>query len=364
MLQTILKTSNERYNNLKYDTNSRIKILKNPFINASGCYCQTNEELTELYNSSSGCMITKTATEDSRKGNPEPRYYHNENLSINSMGLPNNSIKYYLKYYFEEWKKSLNDETKKGKFESKLKLISLGGLSLSENVEMLRLCLQYYYNDLTIIDGIEINFSCPNLIGHPQLGYDFVNMEKYLKSLLDYLTDFEILVKSEYVLGKRTSLKKSLLIGLKLPPYFDISHFKTVADIIKKYSRINFLTCINSIGNGLIIDTETEKTVIKPKDGFGGLGGSVVKPTALANVHQFYRLLGDRLFIIGCGGISNGEDAFQHILAGASLVSIGTQLMREGLETFSRIENELIEIMREKNYNSIDEFRGKLKYIE
>jgi dihydroorotate dehydrogenase (fumarate) len=362
MLQTKLKTSNRKYNNLKDESSSR--ILKNPFINASGCYCQTTDELTSLYNSTSGAMITKTATEDPRKGNPEPRYYHNDALSINSMGLPNNSIKYYLKYYFEQWKGSLTDGTKKIQFENKLKLISLGGLSLSENVEMLRLCLLYYYNSLTMIDGIEINFSCPNLIGHPQLGYDFVNMEKYLKTLLDYLTDFEILVKSEYALGKRTFLQKPLLIGLKLPPYFDISHFKTVSDIIKNYSRINFLTCINSVGNGLVIDTETESTVIKPKDGFGGLGGSIIKPTALANVHQFYRLLGDRLFIVGCGGISTGEDAFHHILAGASLISIGTQLMREGLETFSRIENELIEIMKQKNYISIDEFRGKLKYIE
>jgi dihydroorotate dehydrogenase (fumarate) len=172
-------------------------------------------------------------------------------------------------------------------FENKLKLISLGGLSLNENIEMLRNCLLYYYNGLTMIDGIEVNFSCPNLIGHPQLGYDFDNMETYLKKILDYLYDFEVLVNSEYKLGARQQLPKKLLFGLKLPPYFDISHFQKVADIIKKYSRINFITCINSIGNGLVIDNDSEKVVIKPKDGFGGLGGSIVKPTALANVHQF-----------------------------------------------------------------------------
>jgi dihydroorotate dehydrogenase (fumarate) len=79
---------------------------------------------------------------------------------------------------------------------------------------------------------------------------------------------------------------------------------------------------------------------------------------------NFYRLLGDKLFIIGCGGVSNGEDAFQHILAGATIVSIGTQLMREGLDAFSRIEKELIDIMNKKGYSSIDDFRGKLKYID
>lgn len=348
MLNTNIKTDSLEY-----------KTLSNPFINASGCLCKTNDELYNLLISSSGGMISKTATTEIRKGNPEPRYYHNDTLSINSMGLPNNGIPYYLQFYYDEWKKYKNND----EFNNKFKLISLGGLSLNENIEMLRMTLLYYYNGLTMIDGIEINFSCPNLIGHPQLGYDFENMEKYLKTLLSYLSDFETLIKSEHALGKRNIVQSPLCIGLKLPPYFDISHFTTVSDILKRYSRINFITCINSVGNGLVIDTDSETTIIKPKDGFGGLGGSIIKPTALANVHQFYRLLGDKLFIIGCGGVTNGEDAFQHILAGASMVSIGTQLMKEGLDTFSRIEKELIEIMNKKGYSRIEDFKGKLKYI-
>ena len=65
--------------------------------------------------------------------------------------------------------------------------------------------------------------------------------------------------------------------------------------------------------------------------------------------------------IIGCGGIETGVDVFEHILAGATMVQVGTQLYREGPEVFVRLQNELISILKEKNYNSLSEFRGKLK---
>ena len=96
--------------------------------------------------------------------------------------------------------------------------------------------------------------------------------------------------------------------------------------IIAKYP-INFITCINSIANGLVIDTVKECPVIYPKSGFGGIGGNIVKPTALANVRQFYNLLSPKMSVIGCGGVLTGEDAFHHLLAGASAVSVGTSLM-------------------------------------
>lgn len=337
-------------------------LLDNPFINASGCYCKDSSELNLLINSNSSSIITKTCTPDIRKGNAEPRYYHNNELSINSMGLPNNGLKYYLSYFskygINNNENNEHNEHNQDKMtilkDKKLKLISLGGLSLNDNLEMLKDCLLYYYSDLSNFNGIEVNFSCPNLIGHPQLGYDFDNLEHYLSKLLELLIQFE----------NKHKKNEKLLFGIKLPPYFDISHFKTVANIINKYPRINFITCINSVGNGLVIDTNREEVIIKPKNGFGGIGGSVIKSTALANVHKFYELLRDSVFIIGCGGIVNGEDAFQHILCGASMISIGTQLMKDGPNVFERIENELLNIMKSKGYKTINDFKGKLKYIE
>jgi dihydroorotate dehydrogenase (fumarate) len=110
------------------------------------------------------------------------------------------------------------------------------------------------------------------------------------------------------------------------------------------------------------IDTATESTVIKPKNGFGGIGGLFIKPTALANVRMFYKLL-NNIDVVGCGGVQTGQDAFEHILCGASMVQIGTTLWEEGKTCFERISNELTEIMEIKGYNSINDFKGKLNEI-
>ena len=113
------------------------------------------------------------------------------------------------------------------------------------------------------------------------------------------------------------------------------------------------------MGNGLVIDPQKECSVIAPKGGFGGIGGTVVKPIALANVRRFYELT--NCDVIGCGGITNGMDAFEHILCGARAVQLGTQFYMEGIDVFKRIHRELAEIMVKKQYTSIDDFCGKLK---
>ena len=150
-------------------------------------------------------------------------------------------------------------------------------------------------------------------------------------------------------------------LGIKLPPYFDIVHFDQAATIFNKYP-LKFVNCVNSIGNGLYI--EDESVVIRPKNGFGGIGGQYIKPTALANVHAFYQRLKPEIQIIGTGGVLTGRDAFEHILCGASMVQVGTTLHKEGVAAFERITSELKDIMEEKGYESLEDFRGKLKYIE
>ncbi len=122
-----------------------------------------------------------------------------------------------------------------------------------------------------------------------------------------------------------------------------------------------FINCVNSIGNGLVIDDE--KVVIKPKNGFGGIDGDYIEPTALANVHAFYKRLRPDIQIIGTGGVKKGRDAFEHILCGASMVQIGTALQEEGPEIFTRVTQELKDIMAQKGYETIEDFRGKLSYL-
>ncbi|EPA0827917.1 dihydroorotate oxidase [Enterococcus hirae] len=297
----------------------------NPFMNASGVHCMTTTELVELEQSNAGAFITKSCTLNERAGNPEPRYFDVPLGSINSMGLPNRGFDYYLDY-------ALNYE----KQQTQPLFFSIAGMSAAENLEMLTMIEKSDFQGIT-----ELNLSCPNVPGKPQLAYDFEATEDLLQQVFARFTK---------------------PLGIKLPPYFDLAHFDQMAEILNQFP-LTYVNSINSIGNGLYIDTQKESVVIKPKEGFGGLGGEYVKPTALANVRAFYTRLKPEIKIIGTGGIRNGQDAFEHLLCGATMLQIGTELHKEGPKIFDRITKELEQIMTEKGYRTIDEFRGKLKTI-
>lgn len=292
--------------------------------NASGPRCTTLAELRILGRSASAAILTKSCTIDSREGNPLPRYAALPYGSIQSMGLPNLGYRKYLEFLPE-----LKDF-------GKPVIISVAGLA-SNDFPVMVAAFQKSEADL-----IEVNLSCPNIPGKPQIAYDFESTEAVLRTL--------------HGLG-------DIPIGLKLPPYYDPAHHARMAALIKKYD-VRFITCINSIGNTLVIDPETESPVIRPKAGLGGLGGSYIKPVALANVRIFAELLtGTDVSIVGVGGISTGTDALEFLLAGASAVQVGTTLEEEGPDCFMRINQELTAILSRKGYDSIEAAKGKLKFL-
>lgn len=297
----------------------------NCLMNAAGVVCMTIEELEEVKDSAAGTFVTKTATLQARAGNPEPRYQDVPLGSINSMGLPNHGLDYYLDYLLELQQTEPN----------RTFFLSLVGLSLEETHALLKKVQASDFKGLT-----ELNLSCPNVPGKPQIAYDFETTEKILSEVFDYFTK---------------------PLGIKLPPYFDMAHFDQAAAIFNKFP-LSFVNCVNSIGNGLYINDEI--VVIRPKKGFSGIGGEYIKPTALANVHAFYQRLKPEIQIIGTGGVLTGRDAFEHILCGASMVQVGTTLHKEGVGVFERITEELKAIMLEKGYESIEDFRGKLHYLD
>jgi len=297
--------------------------LNSYLMNASGPKCTSLQELEVIGKSASSAIVTKSCTMVFREGNPEPRYSDLPFGSIQSMGLPNLGYKAYLEMVPQL--KSLGKPV----------VVSISGFSIEENVEM----VSAFQN--SNIDLIEVNFSCPNIPGKAQVAYDFEQVETALSKLT--------------ALGDKP-------LGIKLAPYFDMSHFIAMADILKKFP-VKFITCVNSIGNTLIIDPETESPIIKPKGGFGGLCGDYIKPIGLANVRAFRELLPETIQIIGVGGIKNGTDAFEYLLAGADALQIATCFEKEGVNCFSRIENELKAFMNKKGYNKLSDAKGKLKLL-
>ena len=292
-------------------------------MNASGALCVTREELLALGRSHAGAIVTKSMTVEPREGNPVPRYYGFPGGSINSMGLPNLGYKAYAALIPEL--KSLDKPV----------IASVAGLC-EDDFPTIASMINAAEPDL-----IEVNLSCPNIPGKPQIGYDAEASERLLKRVRKVIT---------------------VPMGVKLPPYFDPAHHAMMGEVLLRCG-IDFLTLINSVGNGLIVDAEHEVVRIKPKGGFGGLGGAIIKPVALANVRAFWKIFKGRMPIIGTGGVVNGVDAFEHLLCGASAVQIGTVLVDEGVDVFGRLEMELAAQFRRKGYAKVEDCRGKLKEL-
>jgi dihydroorotate dehydrogenase (fumarate) len=262
-------------------------------------------------------------TREPRAGNPEPRYFAFSEGSVNSMGLPNLGYRAYAQII----------PTLKAF--GKPVIASIAGLCEEDFPEIAR-TISNAEPDL-----LEVNLSCPNIAGKPQIGYDFDASERVLRQV-------------RAVCGGP--------IGVKLPPYFDPAHHAAMAEVLRRVP-VDFLSLINSVGNALVIDPELESVVIKPKGGFGGLGGAMIKPVALANVRAFWKAFQGRIPIIGVGGVRSGTDAFEHLLAGASAVQIGTALVEEGPKVFDRIQQELQGVLARKSYHGVQSVVGRLQEL-
>lgn len=307
--------------------------LPNFVYNASGVNNEIYSQLQKIALSDSAAILLKSTTLEARKGNENPKYIVKSKLipgcTFNSMGLPNKGIIETLEFINQL--KNLDLGSKKPV------IVSISGLSLQENLEMLKKITENGKADL-----IEINLSCPNLAGKSLVGYDL----DQTKNLLQQIQKLDLKIP----------------FGLKLPAYLDLFYFDIFSELFLKFG-VSFITCINTLGNTLVIDPQKESTVIKPKNGFGGLGGDYLKPIALGNIHNFYLRLQNKISIVGVGGIRTGLDAFEFLLAGSDCVQIATTFAQEGLGAFTRINTELQQILKSKNYTSIQQVKGKLKYL-
>ena len=170
--------------------------------------------------------------------------------SLNSEGLPNSGIDYYLD------SQTITDSMAPDP--SKPYMVSISGKTLADNIAMLKKIVKYPSR----IAAIELNLACPNVIGKPIIAYDF----EQLKTVLAAVT-------------KVPGISK-IPLGVKMPPYFDGVQFQQAAGILNAYSSsIGYVACINTIGNALAIDIVSEAPVIASNNGYAGLSGHAVKYT-------------------------------------------------------------------------------------
>jgi dihydroorotate dehydrogenase (fumarate) len=308
--------------------------------NASGPRTGSAAALAKIAGSAAGAILTKSATVGSQTGNPQPRTWHapDDQASMNSEGLPNSGIDYYINA-------STMEETLQGcpkNNNNKPYMVSISGKSLKDNLEMLDRIAKVPKD--TIIASVELNLACPNVIGKPIIAYDFEQMHMILKTIADKNYPF--------------------VLGLKLPPYLDGKQLQEAATVINDYSKmVRYVVCINTIGNALSVDAVSEAPFIAANGGLAGLSGPAVKYTALANVRQMRQHLVSTIDVVGVGGMESGTDVFNMLLCGATAVQVGTCHWKEGPKCFDRICDELRQVLHSKGYCSVQDVIGKLKPV-
>jgi dihydroorotate dehydrogenase (NAD+) catalytic subunit len=114
------------------------------------------------------------------------------------------------------------------------------------------------------------------------------------------------------------------------------------------------ITAINTMP-AMLIDAIAAKPVLSNRT--GGLSGPALKPIALRCVYELAQVVS--VPIIGTGGVSSGIDAAEMLIAGATLVGIGSAVIRDGPSVFARICTELTTFMSINGYAQLADLRGR-----
>jgi dihydroorotate dehydrogenase (NAD+) catalytic subunit len=118
-------------------------------------------------------------------------------------------------------------------------------------------------------------------------------------------------------------------------------------------SGADAICAINTAGPGMVIDIESQMPVLAFQK--GGLSGPMIKPIAVRCVFDIYRAV--KIPIIGLGGISTGADALEMIMAGASLVGMGSAVLYRGMDVFQKVTDEMNDWLLARNL-SLEDIKG------
>ncbi len=290
-------------------------ILKNPVMTASGTFGSGAEYAEFVDLNKLGAVVTKGVANVPWPGNPTPRIAETYGGMMNAIGLQNPGIDVFCKRDIPFLKQ----------YDTKI-IVNVCGRSIEDYVEVVE---RLGDED---VDLLEINISCPNVkAGGIAFGQDPKLAEKVTREV-------------------KAKAKQPVIMKLS-PNVTDITEMARAveaggADVV---SLINTLT-------GMKIDINRRTFALANKT--GGVSGPAIKPIAVRMVYQVANAV--KIPIIGMGGIQNGEDALEFILAGATAVSLGTANFYRPDATIKTIE-EIEAYMRKYNVSDINELIGAVK---
>jgi dihydroorotate dehydrogenase (NAD+) catalytic subunit len=290
--------------------------FKNPVWTASGTFSY-GLEVAQLYDLSLlGAIVVKGLSLKPRKGNMPERIVETPAGMLNSIGLQNPGVDYFINETLPKLKK----------YNTRVFANVFG----EDEEEYLAVAERLDKADG--VDGLELNVSCPNV----------------KKGGIAFGSDPQVLYDLVYKMKKIT--KKPLLV--KLSP--NVTNILDTADACVD-AKADGLVLINTL-LGVAIDVEKEKPILSTIT--GGLSGPAILPIAVRMIWQVYSKYGDKVPIIGVGGISNIQDALQHMLAGASAIQVGTANFYDPYAPLKIIEG-LKNHINKKGYNHYSQLIGK-----
>ena len=183
-------------------------------------------------------------------------------------------------------------------------------------------------------DYITINISSPNT----ENLRDFQNKDE-LNSLIKELKE------------EKEKLNSKIPIAVKVSPDLNEEQIDNVAKILldKKIEIIIVSNTSDKNRENLLNINKLEK---------GGLSGKPIQEISNKIIFKFYKLLGNKIKIIGVGGVDSGQAAFEKIISGASLVQLYTGMVFRGPGIASKISSELINILKNKGFKNVSEAIG------
>ena len=298
--------------------NLKVKIAgvewKNPVTTASGTFGFGREYAEYFDISRLGAITVKSVSIEKKLGNPPPRVAETAHGMLNSVGLQNSGVDFFMKHELPELRK----------LDTKI-VVNVAGNTIDEYVAVVETLGDS-------VDMLELNISCPNVkVGGMAFGVD---------------------EKAAFEATEAAKKAAKIPLIVKLSP--NVTDVAAIAKAVEN-GGADAVSLINTL-LGMRVDINKRKPILA--NNFGGLSGPAIKPIALRMVYQVAQAV--KIPVIGMGGISSGADAIEFMLAGASAVAVGTAGFIDPY-VWVRIIAEIEEYLTKNNINDINEIVGKLE---
>ena len=291
--------------------------LKNPVMTASGTFGYGTEYTDFIDLGRLGGILVKGTTLEPREGNDYPRMAETPSGMLNSVGLQNKGVHYFVSDIYPAIKK----------YDTNI-IVNVSGSTLEDYVA----CTEAL-TGLDKIPAIELNVSCPNVKeGGMAFGTSCASAAQVVREV-------------------RKVYDKTLIVKLS-PNVTDIAEIALAVEA----EGADSISLVNTF-LGMSIDAEKRRPRLSTIT--GGLSGPCIKPIALRMVWQVYNAV--KIPIIGMGGISNWEDAIEFILAGSTAIQIGTYNFINPAVSVEVVDG-ILDYMDRHNIDSINDLIGKLDY--